>query len=200
MRDIFEKIYQENGWNSGESRSGRGSTMRATKKLRAMLPDILETYEIRTLLDLPCGDFNWFRKIKLPEGVCYLGADIVPALVVKNQERYATADHRIEFTVLDITTDRLPGADMIICRDLFGHLSNYEVKLALANIRSSGIKYLLATTYPDRENSGDIETGQWRPLNLDRMWGLPRAELHFVDNSPDDGPDYQDKMLGLWEL
>ena len=46
-------------------------------------------------------------------GVKYIGADLVPELVEKNNENYKNKDR--EFKVLDLIEDELPLVDMIIC-------------------------------------------------------------------------------------
>jgi hypothetical protein len=40
--------------------------------------------------------------------------------------------------VVDITKDRLQQVDMILVRDLFGHFSDVDLKLAIDNIKRSG--------------------------------------------------------------
>ena|SRR6185369_1652306 len=199
MRDVFQKIYEENLWRSDESVSGRGSTMAQTEEIRRMLPVIFDEYDIRTVVDIPCGDYHWFQHIKFKKPIMYLGADIVPELVERNKQ-YSTPDHTVQFLVMDITRDKLPPADVILCRDLLGHLSNGDVRKALTNIKSSNAKYLLATTFPTHETSGDIETGQWRPINLARMWGLGEPIEYIVEDCPEAGGEFADKSLGLWQL
>jgi SAM-dependent methyltransferase len=199
MKDVFEKIYNENLWANAESVSGAGSTMEATEAVRNYLPDIVRDYGVKTMLDIPCGDFNWFRDVlpKLKQlGMYYIGADIVPDLIEKNKQRYPEA----HFEIADITTSRLQQVDMVLVRDLFGHLSNEQVQMALANLRSSKSRYLLATTFPQEAVDGDLETGQWRPINLARLWGLPAPLQYWPETKVDFGDHVSMKCLGLWDL
>lgn len=190
--DIFKRYYQENFWADDESVSGAGSTMEATAAIRKYLPTVFKG--MNSLLDIPCGDFNWLRSVQLPQ--MYIGADVVPELIAENAQKFG--DKNTKFRVLDITKDPLPKVDIVMVRDLFGHFSNREVQAALKNIRRSGSRYLLATTFPLHENSGDIETGQWRPLNLGKYWGLPVQDL--IINEGCGVPGYSDKSLALWDL
>jgi hypothetical protein len=57
--------------------------------------------------------------------------------------------------------------------------------------------YLLATTFPKHETNGDIKTGQWRPINLASMFGLP-APIELI--SENYNGEFSDKSLGLWRL
>lgn len=76
-RDIFSRYWSSNHWRNAESRSGDGSTLAYTARLREQLPLLISRYRVRSMLDLPCGDFNWFRHVELPASVDYIGADIV---------------------------------------------------------------------------------------------------------------------------
>ena len=62
----FTAIYKRNLWNNEESLSGGGSTIRRTTKIRELLPDLLESYNINSICDAGCGDFNWMRHLKWP--------------------------------------------------------------------------------------------------------------------------------------
>ena len=80
-KDRFTRIYEQNRWNDGESRSGIGSTVDGTAKLREELPRLVQSLGATSLLDAPCGDFNWMREVEWPAGFEYIGADIVTALI-----------------------------------------------------------------------------------------------------------------------
>jgi hypothetical protein len=73
----FTKIYQENHWNDSESRSGEGSTLENTQNVRNELPIVLKKYKIKSVLDAPCGDFNWMKSITQGISIKYIGDDIV---------------------------------------------------------------------------------------------------------------------------
>src|SRR5258708_2291880 len=76
---IFEEIYQKNDWDDDESVSGHGSRLDRTANIRAALPSLLQRYQCLSLLDIPCGDFNWMKTVALD--VDYVGADIVGDLI-----------------------------------------------------------------------------------------------------------------------
>jgi SAM-dependent methyltransferase len=204
MKEIFEKIYQHNGWNNTESVSGSGSTLEETAELRRFLPHVLDAFDVKTMLDIPCGDFHWFSQMwwdsnlpNLDEPGGYIGADIVPELIKANKAKYPGVD----FRVLDMTKDKLPQVDLILARDVLGHFSNRDVRLALANLRRSGSRYLLTTTFPTEETRGDIQTGQWRPINLASYFGMPNPSAFW----PEINVEFPDghtstKGLGLWDL
>ncbi|MGF6949809.1 SAM-dependent methyltransferase [Neobacillus sp. B4I6] len=163
MKEIFSEIYKHNMWGGTESVSGPGSSVFESQKLIEKLPMLFDLFEITSILDAPCGDFNWMKHV--PKGnISYIGVDIVDEIIQKNNERYA--GENVRFMVKNIVEDELPAADIAICRDVFVHLSFTDVKKAVENFRKSGIKYLLATHFPGWTENKDIDTGDWRPLNL----------------------------------
>ncbi len=195
--DIFTDIFRTNHWGGVESVSGLGSDRQQTTFLIPELENLLKRYRIESMLDIPCGDFNWMRDVAYDGD--YIGADIVTPLVQINRLRYAS--EKRTFEVLDITTDTLPSVDLIFARDCLVHLSIEQVFEALDNIKASGSTYLLATTYfwQTKEFNHDIDTGEWRRLNLHQPpFNLPfpqeiLIEGCFIDN-------HRDKSLGLWRI
>ena len=164
--EIFSAIYEKKLWAEQESVSGEGSTLAATETVRRELPRVFEKFSIRSLFDAPCGDFYWMQHVVRETGIAYHGADIVPPMIAKNSEAHGSAT--IRFSVLDITRDAFPQADLWFCRDCLIHLSYRDILSALENYCASGIPYLLTTT--TAENTGvancDIPTGQYRELNM----------------------------------
>lgn len=199
---IFKEIYEKNGWKGNDSISGQGSDLKQTATIRKTLPPVLSSLGIKSILDIPCGDFFWFKEMHLEDQLnMYIGADIVPELIEENRRRYTVPAMARYFEVLDATNDKLPEVDLIFCRDMLGHLSNTEVKKTLRNFKNSGAKWLMATTFPGRENQvPNIETGQWRPIDLNYMWGLPECNLYLNEGCTEANGAYADKSLGLWEI
>jgi SAM-dependent methyltransferase len=191
---VFRGIYKENGWDGTESVSGPGSSMAATAHVRAALPGLLNDLGVKSLLDVPCGDAFWIGAC-LPSDVAYTGGDVVPELIAYNRR------NRPEFgvfSVLNLATDPLPPADLILVRDCFIHLPNRMIIEALANIRRADIRYLLTTTFPGVPENIEIELGGFRPVNLTlRPIGLPEPDCLLID---EDEAGKSGKHLGLWNL
>lgn len=192
LEAVFSDIYRNNLWENSESVSGRGSTLARTAVIREALPRLLGDLGARSLLDAPCGDFNWMRHVAL-EGVGYTGADVVPELIERNRREYGRAGR--EFVLLDITRDVPPRADVILCRDCLIHLSFADARRTVANFKRSGSRFLLATTHTKVSENADAPTGGWRSLNL----GLPPFDfpppLRLLTEDEELG-----KCLGLWRL
>lgn len=196
-REIFRKIYQDNYWGNTDSRSGAGSDLSQTAEVRRHLPGLIDALAIQTMLDIPCGDWHWMRELSL--NVDYVGADIVPELIQRNQSLYG--NDRRRFMTLDLTADELPRVDFVFSRDVLVHLSVENVFAALNNIRRSGSEYLLTTTFTERSANIDIPTGHWRPLNLQKPpFNFP-APIRLINERCTEGDgSWGDKSLGLWRV
>ncbi|MDH3207962.1 MAG: methyltransferase domain-containing protein [Gemmatimonadota bacterium] len=194
----FRYAYHHNLWRGAETPSGPGSSVAQTRGVVAALPGLCQRYDVRTLLDVPCGSFNWMASVNLP-GVRYTGGDIVPELVAEAARRYGTRQRR--FLVLDLTRSPLPPADLLLCRDCLVHLSFRDIATALANIRSSNIEYVLTTTFTAESGFGDIVTGDWRPINLQiPPFSFPTPVELFWEQCTEQHGAFADKALGLWRV
>ncbi len=125
----------------------------------------------------------------------YSGRDIVESLVTQNKENFPQYD----FQFLDLVEGTIPGAELIICRDVLQHLQVKYIKKALNNFTCSGLKYLLATTHIRRfgfRNRRDMKTGRCRDRNLMiAPFNLPNPLVIYSEQYVG-----QDKFLGLWKL
>jgi hypothetical protein len=195
---LFTRIHRGNVWGDPTSISGGGSNLAQTATLRSALPDVLRSLGVRSLLDAPCGDFHWMREVDL--GLeRYIGGDIVDDLVRRLQRTDGGPGR--EFRRLDITEDRLPKADAILCRDCLVHFSFRQIDAAVRNFRRSGAVHLLATTFISRDENRDIITGDWRPLNMCAPpFDWPEPVLLIDEGCTQSDSAFADKSLGVWEL
>ena len=193
LEDRFTHIYEANRWKNEESRSGIGSTTENTRNLRQELPQLIENFDFETLLDAPCGDFNWFRLIERPTGLKYIGGEIVKELVDRLEKTYG--DMQTSFVHLDITRDPLPKASVWMCRDCLFHLCSDDIFAAIRNFLASEIPYLLTSTHNNCTENIEIPTGHFRLLNLEiPPYNFPEPLLYIEDS----GEESEQKRLGLW--
>jgi hypothetical protein len=195
----FEGIYNENGFEGTESRSGGGSTLEQTRVISREIPLLLNELGVSDFLDVPCGDLNWMRHVDLGD-VKYIGGDVVQSIVDKNVVEYGS-EKRI-FQRINIITGPLPVADIIFCRDCLVHLSYADGLSAIEQFRRSGAKWLLTTTFTDRTDNEELYEGMiWRPLNLEKApYSLPKAERYINEVCTEGGGMFGDKCLALWRL
>ncbi len=198
IEDTFQEIYQKNHWSGETSISGQGSDDDQTREIIAQIPLLVQELAIKRILDVPCGDFNWFGKMEMPLK-SYLGGDIIPEIIEKNNLRFKNDIYR--FLELDLIKDPLPQADMLLCRDCLVHLSNAMILDVLTNIKKSNITYLLTTTFPECDENVDIITGDWRIINLEKPpFNLPKPIKIINEKCTEGQGTYTDKSLGLWKI
>jgi SAM-dependent methyltransferase len=173
---IFSDIYTRNLWGgrSGEFNSGRGSD---DKELFASIVNkFVDEYAIRSIVDLGCGDFRIGQQIARPS-IKYVGVDVVPALVERNQALFAS--EHISFERRDLITDGLPTGDLCVIRQVLQHLSNDQIRTILPKLLA--FRYaLLAEHHPAPR--------KFRKANLDKPAGADTRIVFgsgvFLDRPP----------------
>jgi hypothetical protein len=207
MEQLFTEIYKEGVWqvSQSESRSGDGSTLAQTEKIRSELEKIIVKYNIKSILDAPCGDFNWMKHVNMYTAT-YTGGDIVKMVVDENNRIYRNGKR--QFIHLDICKDVCQKVDLIICRDCLVHLSFEDGLKALQNFKKSGSKYLLITTFPNHtKNLEDVYVGSqkrglygWQPLNLSLPPYNLTSPLEIINEGCTEQGNVGDKSLALYDL
>lgn len=207
-KEIFSKIYDTYGFGSEESRSGHGSTFEQTETIRNEIKKIVKEKGIKSVVDIPCGDFNWMRDIVF-RFESYFGGDIVPQCVAENNRRYSNSC--IKFAEFDLIKDDIPECDLLIVRDVIGHLPIDEATKAVKNILKSKAKYILTTTwfnikdknyFKSHINRGAEGFGRFFPVNLmSKPFNWPEPDYYVEEDFKVDSFDNGNrKVLGFWEL
>jgi len=196
----FSLIYKTGYWKGvGDgSLSGEGSSLAATAMIREALPGLFARLGIRSMLDVPCGDWYWMSKVELGD-LAYIGGDIVEELVQKNQRLYGKLGR--EFRKINLITDDIPKVDLVFVRDCLVHLEPQQIQQCLHNIVKSGSNYLATTTFPDvTVNEDPILKDRWRKLNLcNSPYFLPDP-FEMLDDSNDENPNDKEKRIGVWRV
>lgn len=145
MRDV-EKF--KRGWGGGlpETKCGSGSMLRNTVQQREWIPQIIEKYGIQSIADIGAGDLNWISTMDMG-GIEYAAYDLVPRVDGVSQ--------------FDLVKEVAPKADLLMCLWVLNHLPFDDCRQAIANLKSSGSKYLMMTDRPiwRHEQPPEIEMG-----------------------------------------
>lgn len=137
---VFSDIYRKKTWG-GESAdfcSGFGSNPDRARPYIDMIQSFVAEHQIKSVLDLGCGDFQTGGAIDW-QGAAYIGADVVPDLIERNQRLYG-AD-KIRFMPVDLSSDDLPEAQLCLIKQVLMHLSDETILQLLPKLR--GYQYVL---------------------------------------------------------
>lgn len=192
-RTNFSIIYERKLWTHGDEQvplSGLGSSLEATASLRRSFPEILRKINTRTLLDIGCGDFTWMQAVELP--CAYYGIDIVESVIEANQQIFASPVR--QFYVVDAVLEIPCPADTVLCREVLFHLSFADGIAVLKNSLIMGCEWLLLTSDGSTSINADIESGDFRVLNLRKHpFNLPEP-IYKIDDSA----VLEKRMTGVW--
>lgn len=164
MKDVFTNIYKNKTWKDKYgTESGPGSSLECSQPYLNFLQDFCKIWNVRTILDIGCGDFNLMKNFNFND-INYLGIDIVEHIIINNQTLYGTEHVKFRCqSFLDYCDDTV--VDLLLCKDLIQHLSRKNV-YRLLNIKN--YKYALYTNdFLDSVNH-DIEDGQHTPIDLSK--------------------------------
>jgi SAM-dependent methyltransferase len=159
--NVFERIYRNDLWHGG---SGPGSLPRVNRPYVRFLQRFLRHNQIRTVVDLGCGDWQFSRGIDWGDAQ-YLGLDVVPHVLERNRRRYGR--RTVEFGASPADAKDVPAADLLIVKDVFQHLCNGTVG-AYVNVFPK-FKYVLVTNCSQKSRhlmNTDIADGGFRPIDL----------------------------------
>jgi len=181
----FTGIYEAGLWGQnaeGKGNSGSGSTVEATVVYRAYLQQFLKQYDIRSVVDAGCGDWEFSQTMDW-SGIDYMGFDIVESVIEKNKKKFGS--EKVKFFTANIVTFDLPPADLLIVKHVLQHLPTADVQIFLKQLPK--FKHVLLVNGVDADtltsDNADILPGRYRPLDLTRPpFNLPaKKELIYFD-------------------
>ena len=197
-QERFEMIYNENFWESNESSSGIGSEIKNTKEALKAIKLVIKQYKIKSIIDIPCGDFNWMSSLDMGN-IDYKGFDIVRSVIKENNKKYKKPN--VNFYYSDIINSELSKGDLILVRDCLVHFSLKDIKKSIFRIIQSKSTYLLSTSFVNLEKNTDIYTGDWRPINLEKEpFNFPKPIIIINEKCSEMDGIYSDKSICLWKI
>ena len=182
----FEKIYSTHFWNfhnldQGTTQlpaSGGGSTPVNAKWMGKLLNAIAAKWNLRSLLDVGCGDLTWLKLVRFKKAMMYVGVDLVGALVEKNRGIQLRSDTNLTatFIELDISLTVPPTSDLVLLKDILEHLRLEDIHAAFQHLRESCSQYVLLRGRCNASALGHRNSNQASGLYL-----LPGAGYRSLD-------------------
>jgi len=206
-REVFTNIYSTGYWGKGEVAgmgSGLGSSLNFTRVLSQKLEDLIRKYKIRSMLDAPCGSLHWMRHVltRLGPSFNYIGGDVACPVVDQLSRQFANVSNW-RFYCMDMCHQPLPpGIDLVFTRDALQHMPYSYIFNFLHNVKKSGARYLLVTSYIRHGNNTNINLGKCFMINLKQApFNLRPEPLDMIDEeSPTDMIKNQDKFMLLYDV
>ena len=209
IKDKFELIYKSWFWEKGKVEgfkgggSGPGSSQEYTKTCRSILYQVIKQYNIKSMIDAPCGSMRWMPLLLnniTDEGnndFKYFGVDVVESVINASKIKYANMFPKWKMKVLDFTTMQLPeNYDLIFSRDVLQHLPLEKVIDALKTFsQTKGARYLLVGHYLEHNENRNINIGDYFNINLTKPpFNLTQFIASYWEN------DRDKKYLTLYDL
>lgn len=188
ITETFQRIYRTREWGDDGSpyHSGSGSRGAASERYCTFVIDFIRKHNVRSVVDLGCGDFAIGRQIAEATSVNYTGIDVVPELI----EHHIRTERNplFHFQCADITSDPLPTADLCLICQVLQHLSNDEIVKVLNNL--GGFQQVLITEHLPL---------QPRSINLDKPHG-PDVRVRYGSGVYLELPPFSMPTHEVWRI
>ena len=181
--DIFTLIYETNEWGDNnnpiyEGSSGWGSSIEYNKNnYIPFIRSFIDKFNIKTIVDLGCGDFRIGKLLYQNLDIEYTGYDAYEGVINFNKDKYK--EHKnfhfihSDFGAKEYRED-LKEADLCIIKDVLQHWpNNYIIEFMDFITKSTKYKYILITncwnTTPENTKyRKDIKIGEFSDLSATR--------------------------------
>ncbi|RTL07687.1 class I SAM-dependent methyltransferase [Candidatus Dependentiae bacterium] len=158
----FTKVYDENVWQRKDT-SGPGSSVQHTGDYRSFLHRLLQSRQVKRLLDVGCGLWEYMQHVNLA-GIDYLGIDPVVSVIKRNKALNLPPNIQFQCGVIDDVPD-LASYDMAIVKDVFQHLPNQLIIEMLEKLKV--IPVLVVTNDLLKGPNINCDLGGFRKINLE---------------------------------
>jgi hypothetical protein len=126
-KEVFTQIYRNRIWGDGSEKnplSGGGSNPNLTAPYVEFIQRIIDSHNIKTVLDIGHGDWTMWRDYKF-ENVTYTGIDVAQNISSELNSKFGNKTRKfLEFESNDY---HYPIADLIISKEVFQHLPNADL-------------------------------------------------------------------------
>jgi hypothetical protein len=173
MEEIFTNIYEKKLWGNNKNNeysgsSGGGSSINYNKNTYIpFLKNFITTKDIKTVVDLGCGDFLCGPSIYDDLDIIYTGYDVYNKIINYNKKIYTLPKYN--FIHLDFLNnkDSVLNGDLCILKDVLQHWSFEHIYTLLDYlVETKKYKYIPITNCCNQLNDTlDITDGKWRQLS-----------------------------------
>ncbi len=143
MQQKFTDIYDKNFWIKG---SGAGSYPENTVEYNKFIIEFIKSNNIKTVIDLGCGDWQSSHLIYNNVDVEYLGIDCVNSVIQNNIKNYLRPDRAFKCIDFINNLHEIKNGDLCIIKDVLQHWELEYIYKVLDYITNANLfKYIIIT-------------------------------------------------------
>lgn len=177
MEQVFSNIYENRKWGSNNKpeyngSSGEGSDVEYNKNTYVpFLKKFIVDNNIKTIVDLGCGDFRCGKLIYNDLDITYTGYDAYEKVIDYNSTLFSFPKY--SFVHLDFCNNKehILNGDLCILKDVIQHWSISDIYVFLDYlVEHKKFKYILICNCCNQgQDNTNIENGDFRPLSCDYL-------------------------------
>ena len=194
MEEVFTNIYENNIWCNGnnisvEYNGSSGSTIDNNKNTFVpFLKKFIIDNNVKSVVDLGCGDFLCGKLIYDDLNISYTGYDTYKKLIDYNSKHYSLSKY--SFIHLDFFNNKesIINGELCILKDVLMRWNLGSIYIFLDYIfECKKFKYILISNCCNQtQDDTDIKNEEWRPLSykyLSLKKYNPKNLYNFMSNS-----------------
>jgi hypothetical protein len=177
MEETFTTVYEKKSWgnnNNAEYSGSSGGGSDVEFNIDGYVPFLKKfiiANDIKSVVDLGCGDFRCGKLIYDDLDVAYTGYDAYKKVIEYNSKQHSPSKYT--FMHLDFCSKKecIKNGDLCILKDVIQHWSLENIHTFLDYlVEQKKFKYILICNccYQNQDNT-DIQNGDFRPLSCDRF-------------------------------
>lgn len=164
--EIFTKIYETNEWGNNNHKDYKGSSGGGSKfssVYNNFVVSFIKKHNIKSVIDLGCGDWQSSSQIYNKLNVTYHGYDAYKDVIVSHRKNFP----KYNFYHLDIINSyqEIKNGDLCILKDILQHWTCNEIEYFLDRIQDK-FKYILICNCKNQRYDYQDEPLRSRPLNV----------------------------------
>jgi hypothetical protein len=177
MEQTFTNVYENNVWGNNhmteyKGSSGSGSNINYNiNNYVPFLKNFIILNNIKTIVDLGCGDFRCGKMLYEDLNISYTGYDVYKKIIDYNSTTHVLPKY--SFIHLDFCNNKeqIINGDMCILKDVLQHWSLDNIYKFLDYLVEHKIfKYILICNCCEQtQDNTDIVNGDWRKLSCDYL-------------------------------
>lgn len=173
MEKTFTNIYENNVWGSNnlieyKGSSGGGSSIELNKNTYVpFLKKFILDNNIKSVVDLGCGDFQCGLLIYDDLDIIYTGYDTYEKVIEYNSKNHTLPKYAFLHSDIFNEKENIIHGDLCILKDVLQHWSlEYIYEFLDYFMKKKQFKYILITNCCDQiQDNTDIDIGEWRNLS-----------------------------------